>query len=225
MAGGYLSGIFGDSPVRPLQDHMAKVVECTKELEPFAQAVIDGDTMRRDHHHQRIVELEQKADALKKDLRLHLPTSLFMPIDRRDVLEVLTMQDRVAGSCRNVAGIMVGRNMVIPEPMQAGFVELLRTCHMAVEKAHVAICELDELIETGFVKSERKLVNDTLAQLDAIEQITDDQAIELSQILFGLESQLPAVEVIFLYQVLDKAGSVADRAQRVGSRLQLMLAR
>ena len=225
MPGGYLSGIFGASPVRPLQEHMGQVVECVNELIPFMEAVITGDTAKRDEHQARIIELEQRADALKKDLRLHLPTSLLMPVDRRDVLEVLTMQDKVAGSCRDVAGIFVGRNMNLPEPMQDAFMEFVSTCVAAVEKADASISELDELIETGFVKAERKRVSKRLGELDAIEQKTDDQAIELSQILFGLEEQLPPVQVIFLYRVIDKTGGIADRAQRVGSRLQLMLAR
>ncbi len=225
MAGAYLSGIFGSSPVRPLQEHMAKVVECAHELIPFTEAVISNDRDRRGHHHQRIIDLEHKADALKKDLRLHLPTSLFMPVDRRDVLEVLTMQDKVAGACRSVAGIIVGRDMTMPGPMCEGFLQLVSTCIATVEKADVAIRELDELIETGFDKTERNRVSDTLAELDSLEEQTDAQTHELSHTLFQLEEELPPVQVIFLYRVLDKTSAIADRAQRVGSRLQLMLAR
>ena len=43
--------------------------------------------------------------------------------------------------------------------------------------------------------------------------------------LFNLERELPAVNIMFLYKVIDNTGTIADRAQRVGSRLQLMLAR
>ena len=32
MSGSYLSGIFGKSPVGPLQEHMQKVVSCVSEL-------------------------------------------------------------------------------------------------------------------------------------------------------------------------------------------------
>ena len=40
-----------------------------------------------------------------------------------------------------------------------------------------------------------------------------------------LENELHPVNVMFLYKVIDSTGEIADRAQRVGSRLQLMLAR
>jgi predicted phosphate transport protein (TIGR00153 family) len=225
MAGGYLSGIFGSSPVRPLQKHMEQVVACVNELIPFVEAMLAGNESERNQHHQRIIDLEHKADDLKKELRLHLPSSLFMPIDRRDVLEVLTMQDLVAGAARDVAGLIVGRNMIIPENMRGNYRELVATCVNSCEQAYLAIKDLDELIETGFGDTERDRVGALLTELDKIEQETDEQAIRLSDQLFILEDELPAVNVMFLYRIIDKTSGIADRAQRVGSRLQLMLAR
>ncbi len=225
MAGGYLSGIFGSSPVRPLQQHMEKVLECVNELTPFIDAVLSGNVESRNRHQQIIVDLENKADDLKKELRLRLPSSLFMPIDRRDVLEVLTMQDQVAGAARDVAGVIVGRKMSIPADMVDNYRELVSTCIRACEQAYLAIRELDELIETSFGDTERDRVNAMLTELDRIEQETDEQQVTLRHQLFAQEEELEPVNVMFLYRVLDKTGGIADRAQRVGSRLQLMLAR
>ena len=225
MTGGYLSGIFGSSPVRPLQKHMEQVVACVGELIPYIDAVLAGDLAKRDGHHRKIIDLEHKADDLKKELRLHLPSSLFMPIDRRDVLEVLTMQDLVAGAARDVAGIIVGRKMIFPQSMAANYRELVATCIKSCEQAYLVIRELDDLIETGFGDLERERVGKMLTELDHIEQKTDEQAINLSHQLFDLEDELKPVSVMFLYRVIDKTSGIADRAQRVGSRLQLMLAR
>ena len=225
MSGSYLSGIFGKSPVRPLQEHMEKVVSCVSELVPFTRAVLTRDKAGRVLHHQNIVHMENEADALKKELRLRLPSSLFMPIDRRDVLEVLTMQDMVAGGARDVAGLIIGRNMQIPDSMTMGYKTLVQRCIDACIQAHVAIRELDELIETGFGKAERHRVGRLLIELDDIEQDTDEQQVVLRNELFQLEDELHPVNVMFLYKVIDNTGGIADRAQRVGSRLQLMLAR
>ncbi len=204
---------------------MEKVVLCVSELVPFIQAVLAGDQQGRNTIHKAIIDLEHEADALKKELRLRLPSSLFMPIDRRDVLEVLTMQDQVAGGVRDVAGLISGRNMQIPASMAQGFMELVKRCIDACEQAYTAISELDELIETGFGKTEREHVGGLLCELDVIEQDTDEQQVVLRSELFKLENELPPVNVMFLYRVIDKTGGIADRAQRVGSRLQLMLAR
>ena len=225
MPSGYLSGIFGASPVRPLQKHMDQVINCVSELIPFTEAVLAQDKEARNRHHQSIIDREHEGDVLKKELRLHLPVSLFMPVDRRDVLEVLTMQDAVAGAVRSVAGVIVGRNMVIPDTMKQGYRELVHRCVDACTTAYSAIRELDELIETGFGSKEVELVNAILHDLDIIEEETDEQQVRLRQTLFDMEKDLPPVDVMFLYRTIDKTGEIADRAQRVGSRLQLMLAK
>jgi predicted phosphate transport protein (TIGR00153 family) len=225
MAGSYFSGIFGKSPVKPLQQHMEKVVSCVSELIPFTRAVLAIDMEACVLHQQNIVAMENEADILKKELRLRLPSSLFMPIDRRDVLEVLTMQDMVAGSARDVAGLITGRQIHIPKSMRKGYRKLVKQSVKACVQAYVAICELDELIETGFGKVERKRVGRLLIKLDTIEQQTDEQQVALRSELFKLENELHPVNIMFLYKVIDTTGNIADRAQRVGSRLQLMLAR
>ena len=204
---------------------MEKIVSCVSELVPFTHAVLTHDVQARTLHHHNIVTMENEADALKKELRLRLPSSLFMPIDRRDVLEVLTMQDMVAGSARDVAGLIVGRNMQIPKSLAKGYKKLIKRCIESCVQAYVAICELDELIETGFGKVERKRVGRLLIKLDSIEQDTDEIQVVLRSELFKLENELHPVNIMFLYKVIDKTGGIADRAQRVGSRLQLMLAR
>ena len=225
MSGSYFSAIFGKSPVRPLQEHMEKVLSCVSELTPFTKAVLAGKPEAIATHHKNIVTMENEADALKKELRLRLPSTLFMPIDRRDVLEVLTMQDMVAGSARDVAGLIVGREMKIPKSMAKTYKKLVKRCIDASKQAYVAICELDELIETGFGRIERKRVGRLLIKLDVIEQNTDDLQVQLRSELFKLENELQPVDVMFMYKVIESTGTIADRAQRVGSRLQLMLAR
>jgi predicted phosphate transport protein (TIGR00153 family) len=225
MTGSYFSAIFGKSPVRPLQEHMEKIVSCVSELTPFTKAVLSGKPEAIAAHHKNIVTMENEADELKKELRLRLPSTLFMPIDRRDVLEVLTMQDMVAGSVRDVAGLIVGRGMKLPKSMAKTYKKLVKRCIDASKQAYVAICELDELIETGFGKAERKRVGRLLIKLDVIEQDTDELQVVLRSELFKLEDELHPVDVIFLYNIIVKTGTIAERAQRVGSRLQLMLAR
>jgi len=109
--------------------------------------------------------------------------------------------------------------------MQKLYKKLVKRCIDASKQAYIAISELDELIETGFGRVERKRVGRLLIKLDVIEQNTDDLQIELRDELFKLENELKPVDIMFLYKVIENTGAIADRAQRVGSRLQLMLAR
>lgn len=223
--GGYMSGIFGSSPVSPLQKHMAKVYTCASELIPLFNAVINEDWDEVAKSQQYISSLEQEADVLKKELRLNLPKGLFMPVSRQDLLEVLLMQDRIANKAKDVAGTIVGRRMNLPEVIHEDCIRFVSRCVAACKQARKAINELDELVETGFSGQEIQLVTDMITRLDEIESDTDNLQSAIRAKVFEIESDLPPVDVMFLYKIIEETGEVADRSQGVGSRLQLMLAR
>lgn len=225
MAGGYMGGIFGSSPVSPLQAHMSKVYKCAKELIPLFNAVINENWDEVAKIQQQISDLEKEADVLKKELRLNLPKGLFMPVSRQDLLEALLMQDKIANKAKDIAGTIVGRKMVLPEVIQEDYIRFVERCVAACKQARKAINEFDELVETGFSGREIKIVTEMIEKLDAIESNTDNLQAEIRAKIFAIENDLPPVEVMFLYKVIESTGDVADRAQNVGSRLQLMLAR
>ena len=57
--GGYMGGIFGTSPVSPLQKHMSKVHACASELVPLFNAVINEDWDAVAKRQQTISNLEK----------------------------------------------------------------------------------------------------------------------------------------------------------------------
>ncbi len=225
MARTTISSLFGSSPVRPLQQHMESVQECIIELIPFFEAVLKEDWAEAKQQQKKISRLERQADKLKRDLRLHLPKSLFMPVSRRDLLEVLRMQDNIANKAKDVAGLITGRKMVFPEKINSQMLSFVTRCIDAAKQAQTAINELDELVETGFSGSEVKLVQDMIKKLDEIESDTDRIQIKIRAELFKVEKDLPPIDVMFMYKVLDWVGDLGDLSQRVGSRLELLLAR
>ncbi len=223
--GGYMSGIFGSSPVSPLQKHMSKVYACASELVPLFNAVINEDWAEVEKRQQLISSLEQDADVLKKELRLNLPKGLFMPVSRQDLLEVLLMQDKIANMAKDIAGTIVGRRMILPEIIHEDYIRFVTRCVAACKQARKAINEFDELVETGFSGQEIKIVTEMITKLDSIESETDNLQAEIRYEIFSIENDLRPIEVMFLYKVIEMTGDVADCAQNVGSRLQLMLAR
>jgi predicted phosphate transport protein (TIGR00153 family) len=225
VAKNYMYRLFGQSPVKPLQKHMEIVVQCAQELVPFFEAVVAQDDASVKEKQKKISKLEKDADKLKRDLRLHMPTGMWMPVPRADLLEVLRQQDQVANRAKDIAGIMVGRKMRLPEGMGELFLAYVQRSVDAAVQANVTVNELDELVETGFSGSEVDLVKGMVKELDRIESDTDKLQIKIRATLFKKEKDLPPVDVMFLYNIIDWIGDLADEAQRVGARLELMLAK
>lgn len=204
---------------------MASVQDCISEMTPFINAVLDKDWITARKVQTKIAKLERKADKLKRELRLQLPSSLFMPVSRRDLLEILTMQDKIANKAKDIAGLMVGRKMVLPAKLGPQFKKFVKRSIDASMQAQKAINELDELVETGFKGRELKVVQSMIKKLDEIESDTDAIQIEIRDEVFKLEKKLQPVDVMFLYKTIEWIGGLADLSQRVGSRLQVLLAR
>ena len=83
---------------------------------------------------------------------------------------------------------------------------------------------LEELFTTGFRGAEVSLVEGLIEELDQIETDTDDREAELRAALFSVEADLEPINVMFLYRVIELTGEIADMAERVGRRLELLLA-
>ncbi|OGV52234.1 MAG: TIGR00153 family protein [Legionellales bacterium RIFCSPHIGHO2_12_FULL_42_9] len=220
-----LMNLFGPSPIRPIEQHMRKTYQCAKQLHPFFEAVLKQDWQTAREINDKIAELEKEADIIKRDLRLHLPTSLFLPVSRTDLLELLSAQDRIANRAQDIAGLIVSRQMLLPTALADLLMPFLDRCLDAAKQACQAINELDELLESGFRGSEVKIVEEMIMTLDEIEHDSDQMLAEMRHRIFQIEKELPAIEVVFLYKLVQWIGDLADHAQTVGGRLQILIAR
>lgn len=220
-----LSGLFGKSPFKALQKHMREVLDCAREVQPLIQALADGDQAEVARIKDLIFEREAKADEIKNKLRLHLPKSLFMPVDRRDLLEILHLQDTIANRAQDIAGLLFERKMTIPPFMQEPLIALAARCIDTCEHALGVIEELDELLALGFRGMEVDKVNDMLKELNDIEDETDELGVALARALFDHEDEMKPVSVMMWYQLIEWIGDLADYAEKVGDRLRLLIAK
>lgn len=225
MARNSILGVFAKSPIKPLEKHIRMVTKCCNQLVPFFAAVTDEDWSTAGKIRTKVSKLERDADDLKRQIRLELPGGLFMPVDRADLLELLTQQDKIANRAKDIAGRMFGRKLTIPEPLQEQFIAYVARSVDAAEKAADAINELDDLLETGFRGREVDLVEKMINQLDEIEDDTDEMQVVLRRDLLAIEDTLNPIDVMFLYQIIEWIGDLADLAERVGARLEILLAR
>jgi uncharacterized protein len=218
-----LASIFGSSPVQPLEKHIDIAYQATKLLLPFFEASIAGDWEKATEIRSKISAFENEADDVKKQIRLNLPKSLFMPVPREDLLELLLVQDKIANRAKDISGLVLGRKMTIPPAIADSYLHFVGRTVDAARQARKSVRELDELFATGFRGAEVSLVEKLIEGLDKIETETDNLQASLRAELFKVENTIDPVTVIFLYRVIELTGEIADMAERVGRRLELLL--
>jgi predicted phosphate transport protein (TIGR00153 family) len=216
--------LFGRSPIKPIKQQMKLVVECSEQLLPFLKSVYAEDWVQAEAVHKKIVELEQKADSIKKEIRQHLPKGLFLPVPRSDLVNMLRIQDKIANKAKDIAGIIIGRKMRFPEEIKELYEYLILKSLETTNQSLKAINELDQLLETGFGGKEVDIVADIINNLDNMEHDTDEIQVKIRNKLYKIEKELSPVDVMFLYQIISWTGDLADQAQRVGGQLQLLIA-
>ena len=220
-----IASLLRSSPFKPMQAHMIIVKQCVAEIPGLFDALIMSDRQAISEHKDRIFAKEQEADLLKNDLRAHLPKSLFMPVDRRDLLELLELQDQIANTAQDIAGLMVERDMSVPADMHDPLKAFVQRCVDTCNQAAAIIEALEELVEIGFRGREASKVEEMVTKLNDIEDETDQMGMALSRTLFSKEDAMKPVSVMFWYQTIQWIGNLADYAEKVGDRMRLLIAR
>ena len=221
----HISRIFGRSPVEPLQKHFDKVAKCARKLPKFIQATYAENWGKAEDLREKIVLLEHAADERKRELRLNLPGSLFMPVSRSDVLELVSIQDRIANRSKDISGLIIGRRLVMPGPIRDDYLTFLECNIDAVRQARRSVQMLDSLFQSSFRGAEADMVMRLTDELSDIEDDSDALQVNLRAELFKIEAEIPPVDAMFLYKIIDLTGDIGNIAQRAGGRLHLMIAR
>ncbi|MGA7304920.1 MAG: TIGR00153 family protein [Rhodothermales bacterium] len=219
------ASLFGNNPFASLQKHMTAAIATVDIVPGLFKALADGDVAAVAEAKEAIYAAEEEADQIKNDLRRHLPRSLFLPVDRRDLLEVLDMQDSIADVAQDIAGLLVERRMTIPDGMEEDLTKMVDRCVAVCHQSADIIAELDELLAMGFGGREAAQVEEMVSALNASEEETDKLGVALGRALFDREDSLSPVSVMFWYQLIEWIGDLADYAEKVGNRLRLLIAR
>lgn len=217
--------LFARSPFKPLSEHMKTVYDCVQKLSPFIDAVYQNNWEEAESLHKDICQLETDADNLKRQLRLNLPKNLFLPVDRSDLLELLSYQDYIANQAEDIAGLIIGRHMIFPDEIRDDYRRLASLCVESCRQAYKASRELNELLEAGFSGQEKQIIKEMLDKLHQLEHQSDDLQLKVFKTLYTIEHDLPPVPTMFLYKVVDWTGELADLSEKAADRLQICISR
>lgn len=149
--------LFGRSPFGQLQQHMEQVTKCVTKMSEALKAAPAGEVELLDQLSEQVSQLEHQADQIKDDIRERLLKRFFMPIDRSEVLEILSLQDSLADTAEDVCKVLTLKALPFPEEFREDFDQFVDFNLKACQIAASVISQMDELIESGFggVEAER----------------------------------------------------------------------
>ena len=220
-----ISDLISRSPFGPIQVHMEKSKECAEELLVFLDAVIDNDWNNANTSREKIKALEKDADKLKAETRDFLPKGMFLFVPRGDLLDLIGLADEIPNTIKDISGLVYGRQIVIPPQISASFKEFASEAVEIVSTAALAVDQLSEVSRLAFGSRASDALKKIISKLDSLEAESDKSEVTVRRQLFDIEKDLPPVDVMFLYDVINKIGELADRAEQVGHRLTLIAVR
>ena len=218
-------GMLAESPFAGLQEHMSVGDDAVSKLGDFITAATEDDWRTAEECRETIVELENRADDIKNNIRNNLPKSLFMSVSREDLLGLVMTMDEIPNAAKDISGIMIGRKMSIPKQVKDQFISCSTAAIKAANQVSEAVRKVDDMQKSGFGDNDAAALSDLVAHLEQIERENDELEIALRQELFECEKEYDPIDMIFLYDIINKIGSLADISQTVGHLLVRLVSR
>jgi predicted phosphate transport protein (TIGR00153 family) len=225
----YIRSVFdvvAQSPFIHLEIHAKKGVLAVERLANAMEAYFAEDQALLDALTTEIDELEHDADKLKQKVRAGIPSSVRLPVDKKDLLSFLKQQDSIADYAQASAYWMTLRPCKnVPEEIKKGFLELMEICLKTTRLYDQLAGEIYKLLATSFSKEE---INDTLAIIPEVEKLEHDVDVMETALLkkiFEHEDVIGGAGVCHLIGLVERIGGIADKSASAADRLRTMILR
>lgn len=215
--------LFGRSPFAPLQSHMESVAQCVHKLPSLFEALEKQDIPLLEKISEEISELEHNADLIKNNIRNHLPKSLYLPIDRGQLLEILALQDRIADKAEDSAVLLSLKRIDFLPNFKEDFLIFLRKNIETFDGAFLIIKELTELLESSFGGVEAEKVKAMVDEVAFKEHEVDVIQRQLLRKLFQAESEMTYATFYQWQRLFEAVASISNLSESLANRVRMTL--
>ncbi len=213
------------TPFFQLVNHMCKVREGIGLLHKSILNYYKGNYKDFTNIAKKISKIEHEADIIKGNIRNHLPSSLLMPVDKGKFLWALREQDAILDHAENLAEMLDMRHTKIPENLQPIFIEHANIVFDTIKAMEEAVCNIRDLVQTGFVKREREQTKEFIYKIHKLEYKADKKKCEMNKGVYKIEKKLDPMDVYHLLKIADWVDEIADHAENVADWLRSMIAK
>jgi predicted phosphate transport protein (TIGR00153 family) len=215
--------LFAKNPFSSLKELMKKTMTCVDKTHDLFDALFAGDKERVHELAKEISQIEHQCDLLRQEIRNQLAKSVFLPVDSRDILHVLSNMDAIADFAEDLGVLLSLRWMELPVSLHEPFNELLKRAHLVVVESSHVIESLDRLLETGFSGPDAEDVTRKIDEIDRLEHLADKAQELFGKALFAHEDEFKPAALFMWIKIANKVGDLANSAERMVNHIRLML--
>lgn len=219
----HILNLFGRSPFAPLQGHMEKVADCVQQLEPLFSAIKEKQYEDVDKLAAAVSELEHGADLMKSDIRNHLPSSLFLSIDRGTFLEILSLQDSIADKVEDIAVLLTITPLELLPSIEKPFNNFLAKNIQCFEEARRIIQDLHELLESSFGGIEAEKVKSMCDEVAFLEHEADVIQRELLRAHYRAEKEYTFATFGHWQKIFEAVGAISNYSEKLANCVRMTL--
>ncbi|MGD8701566.1 MAG: TIGR00153 family protein [Desulfosarcina sp.] len=215
--------MFVSSPFEGLQEHAEIVKDCAWVFQQAVECHVSSKCHRFDELRQDIIQMERKADAVKRRIRGHIPKGTLMPVDKFQLFRFLREQDSVLDAVEDALDWLSFRpESAIPQELQKDFA-------MFVDVVVDPIDEMTKMVAEGrkyfqnYSESQRVIIKDIIRTLRHQEREADRVEDTIKKKVFSME--VDPVTVFYIVRLAETIGGIADHAENAGDMMRAMVAK
>lgn len=218
-----IAALFGKSPFGPLVEHAKKVHECVLLVRPITDAWLAEEYDKINLLRKQLSKTEHEADIIKAEIREHLPKSIFLPVNRMDLLNYLKAQDSIADSAKDYAVLLTYRQTRLPEALHGGVREYVEKVIATSQNLCELAQQISELMRKALQGPEIRQALEITEKISTQEWESDKIERRLLQDMFAMEREIDPVSIFMLMKIFDSLGRLANSAENTADLLRMMI--
>ena len=194
-----------------------------KKLTEIFDNLKEKKTLELESLVKELSKLEHEADLTKNDIRNHLPKSLFLPIDRSQFLEILSIQDNISDKAEDIGHLLI----LYPTNELGDLCDhlgaLFRKNIEAFWDTRKIIKELHELLESSFGGIEAEKVKTIVERTSRKEYEADKMKHELMKEFFKRADNMKTPAFYLYIRLVEEINQISHISEKLANRIRMIL--
>lgn len=218
----YFTKLFSKAPFDYLRLHMEKVTACMAKLGEIFAGLENYDATQIEALSNQVSEFEHEADIIKNNIRVAVPKSFLFPVDRTNFLEILALQDNIADSAEDLAGLLTIKQFEIIEEVREDLKCYFDKSVETVWEVKEIVENFNSLLESSFGGLPAEKTKSVIDQTSFKEREANQIKRTLIKKLF-VRTEMLAPDFYLWMRMIEEIGMLSHYSEKLALRIGMLL--